>query len=66
MQLVDSSCDNGYEPEGREFKSLRAHHFSIHAFNELNIWGLPDDRKLDASGFVGAILVSTFPCRTPN
>ena len=26
----------------------------------------PDDRKLDASGFVGAILVSTFPCRKPN
>lgn len=22
----------------------------------------PDDRKLDASGLVGAILVSTFPC----
>jgi hypothetical protein len=22
----------------------------------------PDDRKLDASGFVGGILVSTFPC----
>jgi len=26
----------------------------------------PDDRKLDASGFVGAILTSTFPCRKPN
>jgi hypothetical protein len=26
----------------------------------------PDDRKLDASGFVGAILVSTFPCRKPH
>jgi hypothetical protein len=26
----------------------------------------PDDRKLDASGLVGAILVSTFPCRKPN
>jgi hypothetical protein len=26
----------------------------------------PDDRKLDASGVVGAILVSTFPCRQPN
>lgn len=26
----------------------------------------PDDHKLDASGFVGAILVSTFPCRKPN
>jgi hypothetical protein len=26
----------------------------------------PDDRKLDASGLVGAILVSTFPCRQPN
>ena len=26
----------------------------------------PDDRKLDASGFVGAILVSAFPCRRPN
>jgi hypothetical protein len=25
----------------------------------------PDDRKLDASGFVSAILVSTFPCK-PN
>ncbi len=23
----------------------------------------PDDRKLDASGFVGAILVSNFPCK---
>jgi hypothetical protein len=26
----------------------------------------PDDHKLDASGLVGAILVSTFPCRKPN
>ena len=26
----------------------------------------PDDRKLDASGFVGAIIVTTFPCRTPK
>ncbi len=26
----------------------------------------PDDRKLDASGVVGAILTSTFPCRKPN
>lgn len=26
----------------------------------------PDDRKLDASGVVGAIFVSTFPCRKPN
>ena len=26
----------------------------------------PDDRKLDASGVVGAILVSTFPCRKPH
>ena len=26
----------------------------------------PDDRKLDASGLVSAILVSTFPCRKPN
>ena len=23
----------------------------------------PDDRKVDASGFVGAIIVTTFPCR---
>jgi hypothetical protein len=26
----------------------------------------PDDHNLDASGLVGAILVSTFPCRKPN
>ena len=26
----------------------------------------PDDRKLDASGLVGAILVSTFPCGKPH
>src|SRR5712691_12240113 len=26
----------------------------------------PDDRKLDASGFIGAIIVKTFPCRKPN
>ncbi|MGE5054119.1 MAG: hypothetical protein ACM3WP_08115 [Acidobacteriota bacterium] len=26
----------------------------------------PDDRKLDASSVVGAILVSTFPCRKPH
>lgn len=26
----------------------------------------PDDRKLGASGVVGAILVSTFPCRKPQ
>jgi len=23
----------------------------------------PDDRKIDASGFVGAVLLKTFPCR---
>ena len=27
-QVVDCSCNNGYEPEGREFESLRAHHSS--------------------------------------
>lgn len=26
----------------------------------------PDDRKLEASGLVSAILISTFPCRKPN
>jgi hypothetical protein len=26
----------------------------------------PDDRELDASGVVGAVLVSTFPCRKPH
>jgi len=26
----------------------------------------PDDRKLEASGLVGAILASTFPCRKSN
>ena len=26
----------------------------------------PDDRKLEATGFVGAILISTFPCRKSN
>lgn len=26
----------------------------------------PDDCKLDASGVVGAVLVSTFPCRMPH
>ena len=26
----------------------------------------PDDRKLDASGFVGATIVKSFPCQKPN
>ena len=26
----------------------------------------PDDRKLDASGFVTAMIIKTFPCRKPN
>ena len=26
VQVIDSLCSNGYEPEGREFESLRAHH----------------------------------------
>lgn len=26
----------------------------------------PDDRKLAASGLIGGILVSTFPCKKPN
>lgn len=26
----------------------------------------PEDRKLDASGFVGAIIIKTFPCRKVN
>jgi len=26
MQLVDSACGIGYEPEGRQFESVRAHH----------------------------------------
>jgi hypothetical protein len=26
----------------------------------------PNDRKLDASGFVGAAIIKTFPCRKPN
>lgn len=26
----------------------------------------PDDRKLDASGFVGAAIIKSFPCQKPN
>ena len=26
MQVGDCSCRDGYEPEGREFESLKAHH----------------------------------------
>jgi hypothetical protein len=25
-QVIDFACDSGYEPEGRVFESLRAHH----------------------------------------
>ena len=30
MQLVDSPSGTGYEPEGRQFESVRAHHNLIH------------------------------------
>jgi hypothetical protein len=44
MQVVDDSCGNGYEPEGREFESLRARHSNqalAEKFPELLVaWGV--------------------------
>ena len=65
MSIADGKTQGG-RPCIPENLSAAAIEFAVKMKMGQDLMVFPDDRKLDASGVVGAILVSTFPCRKPN
>jgi Rap1a immunity proteins len=65
MSIADGKTQGG-RPCVPENLSVSAIELAVKMKMGQDLMVFPDDRKLDASGFVGAILVSTFPCRKPN
>ena len=65
MSIADGKTQGG-RPCIPENLSSSAIELTIKMKMGQDLMVFPDDQKLDASGLVGAILVSTFPCRKPN
>ena len=65
MSIADGKTQGG-RPCIPENLSASAIELAVKMKMGADLMVYPDDRKLDASGAVSAILVSTFPCRKPN
>jgi Rap1a immunity proteins len=65
MLIADGKTDGG-RPCIPESLSASGIELAVKIKMGQDLMVYPDDRKLDASGFVSAMLVSTFPCRKPN
>lgn len=65
MSIADGKTDGG-RPCIPENLSGSAIELAVKIKMGQDLMVFPDDRKLDASGFVSAMIVSTFPCRKPN
>jgi len=65
MSIADGKTQGG-RPCVPDNRSASAIELAVKLKLGEDLMVFPDDRKLDASGVVGAILVSTFPCRKPN
>jgi hypothetical protein len=65
MSIADGKTD-GRRPCIPENLSDSAIELAVKMKMGQDLMVYPDDRKLDASGLVSGILVSTFPCRKPN
>ena len=65
MSIADGKTEGG-RPCVPENLSSAAIELSVKMKMGQDLMVFPDDRKLDASGLVSAILVSTFPCRKAN
>jgi Rap1a immunity proteins len=65
MGIADGKTEGG-RPCIPENLSASAIELAVKIKMGQDLMVFPDDRKLDASGLVSAILVSTFPCRKPN
>jgi hypothetical protein len=65
MSIADGKTEGG-RPCVPENLSASAIELAVKIKMGQDLMVYPDDRKLDASGLVSAILVSTFPCRKPN
>ena len=65
MSIADGKTDGG-RPCIPENISASAIELAVKMKLGEDLMVFPDDRKLDASGVVGGILVSTFPCRKAN
>ena len=62
MSMADGNTRGGRPcvPEGVSSSALE---LAVKMKMGQDLLVFPDDRKLDASGFIGAILVNTFPCQ---
>jgi hypothetical protein len=65
MSIADGKTQGG-RPCVPENLSASAIELAVKIKMGQDLMVFPDDRQLDASGVVSAILVSTFPCRKPN
>jgi hypothetical protein len=65
MSIADGKTQGG-RPCVPENLSASAIELAVKMKLGQDLMVFPDDRKLDASGAVGGILVSTFPCRKPH
>lgn len=65
MSIADGKTQGG-RPCVPENTSSPALELAVKMKMGQDLMVFPDDRKLDASGFVGAIIVNTFPCRKPK
>jgi hypothetical protein len=66
MVIADGKTQGGRRPCVPDNLSASAIELAVKMKLGEDLTVFPDDRKLDASGVVGAILVSTFPCGKPN
>ncbi len=66
MGIADGKVKGGVRPCIPENLSGSAIELAVKMKMGQDLMVYPDDRKLDASGLVGGILVSTFPCRKAN
>ena len=62
MSIADGRTQGG-RPCVPENMSGSALEFAVKLKMGQDLMIFPDDRKLDAAGFVVAILIATFPCR---
>lgn len=64
MEIADGKTQGGRRPCVPEDLSASAIELAVKIKLGQDLMVYPDDRNLEASGVVGAILVSTFPCRS--
>lgn len=65
MNIADGKIQGGRRPCIPDNLSAAAIELTVKMKMGEDLMVFPDDRQLDASGFVGAVLMTNFPCRKP-